>query len=290
MSEGRPTAPKAANRLSKIIAAFATAHGIPRFPVDVERLALSAHEVFGWKDPIVRVEAADIRGFEGCLQPNDVRSRWLLLYNQSLGSAGRVRFTQAHELGHYILHRVGRSLMACTENDMVSWSKDEADIEGDADQFASYLLMPLDDYRAQVPADPTLDVFTSCANRYGVSLTAAVLKWLDYTSEKALLVYSTDGYINWACSSEPAWKAGAFIKTKGRVVALPAASLAADPRVQRDEEGRTVPAGVWFLHAEAGAELREMKIASDRLGSILTVLRLPGSASMWPPPRLARDD
>lgn len=278
----RLSAPKAANRLSRLVSIFTAAHGLPRFPVDVERLALSAHEVFGWQDPIIRVEAADIPGFEGCLQPNDTRSRWLLLYNQSLSSSGRVRFTQAHELGHYILHRFGQSSMACTEDDMVTWSKDESDLEGDADHFASYLLMPLDDYRAQVPADPTLDVFMSCADRYGVSLTAAILKWLDYTSEKALLVYSTDGYINWACSSEPAWKSGAFIKTRGQVVPVPAASVAADSRIRRDEVGRFVSAETWFPRAESGTQLREMKLASERLGSVITVLRLPQSADMWP--------
>lgn len=289
MSE-RLRAAKAANRLSKIVAAFSAAHQVARFPVDVERLALSAHEVFGWSDPIARIESAHIPGFEGCLQPNSDRTRWLLLYNDSLSSAGRIRFTQAHELGHYILHRFARESLACTEADMVSWSKDEAHVEGEADQFASYLLMPLDDFRVQVPTDPTLDVFLACADRYGVSLTAAILKWLDYTSEKALLIYSTDGYINWACCSELARKAGAFIKTKGVVVPLPAASLAADSTVHRGEAGRHVPASIWFQHAEPGMNLREMKLSADRIGSVITVLRLPASARVWPPAELAERD
>jgi hypothetical protein len=34
-----------------------------------------------------------------------------------------------------------------------------------------------------------------------VSLTAAILKWLEFTPESALLVCSRDGFIDWAVSS-----------------------------------------------------------------------------------------
>lgn len=279
----RWTAPKAANRLSKILAHFAGEHQLDRFPVDVQALALRAHEFFHWSDPIVEVRAADIPGFEGSLHANDDKTRWLLLYNSSLRSPGRIRFTQAHELGHYILHRLGRESMSCTEEDMVNWSKDEANLEGQADQFASYLLMPLDDYKAQVRGDITLDVFVACAKRYGVSLIAAILKWLDYTTDKAMLVYSTDGFINWACSSEYARAAGAFIKTRGTVVPLPPASLAADPTITSETKGREVAASVWFPHAERGMTVREMKIVAERLGFVLSLVLLPSSAKVWPP-------
>jgi hypothetical protein len=269
--------------LSKIIDAYSAAHQLDRFPVDVKHLALNAHEIFGWTDPIAKVKAASIKGFEGCLLPNDDKSQWLLLYNNTLRSSGRIRFTQAHELGHYILHRLAKDSLRCTEADMVNWSKEEVDLEGQADQFSSYLLMPLDDYRKQIPDEVDLDVFIACADRYGVSLTAAILKWLDYTTAKALLVCSTDGFINWACSSERALKAGAFIKTKGRVVPLPPGSLAADGGVQQDRARRNVSAQIWFPHAERGMHLTEMKLVAERLGTVITVLHLPASATVWPP-------
>ena len=37
-----------------------------------------------------------------------------------------------------------------------------------------------------------LDVLGHCAERYDVSLTAAILKWLSYTDEKAIVVMSRD--------------------------------------------------------------------------------------------------
>ena len=164
------TPQRAATRLVRIAETFSNAHGLRRFPVDVRQLALGAADIFGWKDPITEVQAAPIKKFEGALFPDDDRSRWLLLYNQTLTSLGRIRFTMAHELGHYILHRLQRDSFECSPADMLNWSQDEKDMEGQADLFASYLLMPLDDYRAQVGATVDLDVLGRCAERYGVSL------------------------------------------------------------------------------------------------------------------------
>jgi Zn-dependent peptidase ImmA (M78 family) len=121
-----------------------------RFPLDVPKVALETAKIFGWPDPISKVQAADIKGFEGALFPNDRRSEWLLLYNDAIESSGRIRFTQAHELGHYILHRSTRDEFQCGDNDVLSWPGDQANIETQADTFASYLLMPIEDYRLQM--------------------------------------------------------------------------------------------------------------------------------------------
>src|SRR6516225_6148907 len=99
------TASKAAYRLTRILNLFAEHHGTPRFPVDVVALAKDAANQFRWADPIVKVQAESIKNFEGALIPSEGKREWLLLYNKNLRSKGRIRFTQAHELGHYLLHR-----------------------------------------------------------------------------------------------------------------------------------------------------------------------------------------
>lgn len=75
--------------------------------------------------------------------------------------------------------------------------------------------MPRDDFRAQIApkAKADLDDLGKCADRYGVSLMAATLRWLSFTQRRALLVVSRDGYVLWARSSEPAFKSGAYIKS-----------------------------------------------------------------------------
>ncbi|WP_258879227.1 ImmA/IrrE family metallo-endopeptidase [Paraburkholderia sp. BL6669N2] len=70
------------------------------------------------------------------------------------------------------MHRQLTESFQCSDADILKWSKDDKDIEAPADLFASYLLMPLDDYRKQVTSTVDLDLLGHCANRYGVSLTA----------------------------------------------------------------------------------------------------------------------
>lgn len=277
------TPQRAANRLVKLAEVFSAAHGVDRFPVEVSPLAMEAARIFGWADPITQVQPANIKGFDGALFPGDDRKEWLLLYNEAVSSPGRIRFTQAHELGHYVLHRQLRESFQCSDADMLNWSKDDKDIEGQADLFASYLLMPIDDYRRQITATVDLDLLGHCADRYGVSLTAAILKWLQYTEEKAVLVMSNDGFIDWAWSSEPAIKAGAFFRTRNNVIPVPDKALAADTSIHSDRKGTQIPASVWFTHADMDIPLREMKVYAEQYDVVLSLLHLPRSADVWPP-------
>jgi hypothetical protein len=277
------TPQRAATRLTKVLETFSAAHGAVRFPVDVPTLARETAAIFGWADHITRVESADIKGFDGALFPNDGRTEWMLLYNGGVTSPGRIRFTQAHELGHYVLHRKLKDEFQCSDDDMLNWSQDDKDMEGQADMFASYLLMPLDDFRKQVPGAIDLDVLGHCADRYGVSLTAAALKWLQYTEEKAVIVVSSNGFMHWAWASEPASKVGAFFRTRKNVIPIPAGSLAADSDIRHERAGQTIPAKVWFPDADPRIPLREMKLQADRYESVVTLLHLPRSADVRPP-------
>lgn len=273
---------RAANRLVKLTETFSLIHGVDRFPVEVTPLALDAARIFGWSDPITQVQSADIKGFDGALFPGDGKKEWLLLYNSAISSVGRVRFTQAHELGHYILHRQIRESFQCSDADMLNWSQDDHDIEAQADLFASYLLMPLNDYRKQVISTVDLDLFGHCADRYGVSLTAAILKWLQYTDEMAVLVMSNDGFINWSWSSEPAFKAGAFFRTRNNVIPVPTGSIAQNAAVKHNRQGIEIPCSIWFPHAAPHISVREMKIHAEQYDAVLSLLCLPRSTNVWP--------
>jgi len=272
---------KAANKLNTIAKAFHDIHGGARFPVDVDQFAFEAAEIFKWQDPITKIEKANISNFEGMLTSNDTQSKWMIVYNSSLRSQGRVRFTKAHELGHYILHRTQKTKFLCSKEDMLDWQKNE-NIESQADQFASYLLMPLDDFRAQVRGQLDLDSLSHCADRYGVSLTAAVIKWLSYTTEKAVLIMSNDGYMNWASSSEAAFKAGAFFRTRTNTIAIPTVSLAADTKIESNKVGVRIPTKIWFPSAQCNSELLEMKILSEQYDCTLSLLILPKNTEVWP--------
>lgn len=274
------TPTKAANRLTRILQNFNSAHHLDRFPINVKELALECGNLFGLNSQITEIKTADIKGFEGCLFSNENKKQWQLLYNHTL-SAGRIRFTLAHELGHFLLHRDKKNSFQCRDMDMLNWSDEEKNIESQADLFASYLLMPLDDYRKQVTTTIDLDLFSHCADRYGVSLTAAILKWLDYTDQKAVLVMSNDGFMKWAWSSKSAFKAGAYFKTRNNVIPLPDNSLAANSAIKTDRKGIAVRANIWFKNAEPIADIKEMKIYTKQYDMVLTLLILQKIADVW---------
>lgn len=276
------TPPRAASKIIKVVETVFSAHGMPRFPLDVPAVAVEAHKIFGWSDPISKVEAANIDRFEGALFHNGDRTAWMLLYNNAIESPGRVRFTQAHELGHYVLHRLQYEGFQCGESDILV-KPDEVNIESQADLFASFLLMPIDDFRRQIQGPVDLNILGQCAERYGVSLTAAVLKWLQFTDEQAIFVVSRDGFVDWAWSSESAYRAGAFIASKRSIVELQQGTLATDTTVRLEKEGREVAARAWFKYADPSLAVREMKVQLDKLDCVFSLVVLPKMSTVWPP-------
>jgi uncharacterized protein DUF955 len=265
-----------ANQLTTLLNAFHSG-GADRFPVKVPDLAkdFSAQRFPG--DPIALVIGDSLGNFDGALHRGN--KGWGIIYNSAITSSGRIRFTQAHEFGHYLLHRLKYpDGLRCGEQDMVRWDSEYGQIESQANEFASTLLMPLDDFRRQIEprAAPSLDDIGACAERYGVSLIAATLRWLQYTERRAVLVVSRDGYILWARSSDRALKTRAFFRTANcPPVPIPSNSLAARPDLMEKSRGQIRhDAGVWFKEP-----CDEIALFSDQYDFTLSLLHL--EAAEW---------
>lgn len=248
-----------------------------RFPVDVEAIAPELSATWFPSDPVKAIEGGPLPNFEGALYPlGDPATGWAIIYNESGVSLGRKKFTISHEFGHYLLHRTKLPRgIECDEK--VVTRRDGKGIEKEADEFAAGLLMPLDDFRARIGPDdkPSLDDLGGASDRYGVSLTAAALRWLEYTNRRAVFVVSRDGGAKWARSSHPALKSGRFYRTATETFMLPDASLAAKGNF--DAEGKAsgvLPAGVWFPE-----EVEETSLFTRRYDLTLTLLHLPKEVS-----------
>jgi hypothetical protein len=264
--------------------AFQRTHGLPRFPVDVESIAREFSRQFFPDAPITMVEGARLsKGVEGMLRPKpDGSGEWGILYNNSIGSPGRQNFTLAHEFGHYLLHRAelaeGR---ACSGRDMGEWSNGRQRtrheiVEAEANTFASFLLMPLDDFREQIKGCAIdIDTMTAISERYVVSLTAAILKWLTMTDKRAMIVVGKDGFIDWAWSSEPLFRTGIHYRARQEVIELPPRSLAAlgaAPETARN--GAAHAPGIW-----PGTDpVREMTVFSPTNEMTISLLLYPDRA------------
>lgn len=239
-----------------------------RYRFDVGALAMEFSRSAFPQDPIMSVGGSELDGFEGALLPSESGKRWGILY-ASGGSPGRRRFTVAHEFGHYLLHRRARPEgFRCGEAAVDA--RDGVQIEREANDFASTLLMPFDDFRAQLPAKDvaTFDTLSECAERYDVSLAAVILRWLRYTDRRSMIIVSRDGFMKWAWSSEPAFKSGRFFRTSRTAVAVPAGSAAAqDAQSEKTKAGIERAAGVWF-----DEKCCEMTVRSNRYDLTYTLL------------------
>ena len=102
---------------------------------------------------------------------------WQILYNTQPRYRGCERFTLAHEFGHYLLHR--RPLTAqhyhdgelpdgfdfeCLPLQANNWKDAEKGREEEADTIASYLLIPINDYRVQVNGEELSRTLTDTTN------------------------------------------------------------------------------------------------------------------------------
>lgn len=256
-----------------------------RFPVDVARLALEYTQSC-FADPITMVKGAKLDGFEGGLFRNrKAKAAWSIVYNDTLPVRGRVNFVLAHEFGHYLRHRHELDEFLCSQRDMIEWDREDQARETDANQFASYLLMPIDDFRRQIAGRTVnLDLLAHCAERYGVSLTAAILKWLEFTEERAVLVIARDGFILWSRSSGPALRSGAYFRTRNVICPVPEMSVASGRYGDaRKREVVAIPPGVWFPREP----VVETTIFSDRFDMTISLLQLerdahPGSFDAEP--------
>ncbi len=280
-----PKSPRAvANNISMMLNTVLGADRFMRGPVDVQGLALEYTRQVCPDSYIQQVVCDDLDGCEGVLVPGESLPRmWAIMFDKKQ-NPGRRAYTIAHELGHFMLHRH----MVDSDPDFSGgfWCSKNAvelgagrDVEKEANEFAANLLMPFDDYRRFLPSDELagLERLGEAATRYGVSLSAAALRWLDYTNTRAILISSTEGFAHWARPSAAALKSGRFIRTKNETFEMPSASLAVrDVSVDDAIAGVRQAPGVWFPEPVV-----EMCIKTERYGFELTLLHFEGTGPAY---------
>ncbi len=250
------------------------AFGRERHPVSVVETARLFTASRFPEDPITRIEGHDLPGLEGMLVQNKRgNDEWAIFFNITNPSKRRIRFSLAHEFGHYLLHRKNHpGGFQCIVSDIPLHDRQLSRLEQEADTFAAHFLMPIDDFREQIsPYEFTdLNMIGCAADRYGVSLTAAIRQWLRYTQQKAVLAVSQDGYIQWSEASEAAKKAGThFPKAKWQPIEIPAKSLATKRNITNyPKDGVPMAKGTWFKDHE----VLEMAVHADRYENIVISL------------------
>lgn len=241
------------------------------FPIKVKDIALEVTRM-RFADPVGCVIPHGIAGIDGMLSKRQKKNDWCISYDENVTMPGRINFTIAHELGHYLLHRKRRDTFQCGQVQMIEYDSPESKlIESQANIFASYLLMPRNDFEAQIAGQElSFELLGHCADRYQTSLTATALKWLEFTKEAAMLIVADhDEFICWSYCSKAARRIRAYI-SPGKVV--PASVLEhMRSKSLNVREPRRVALGVWHASEEA----IESVIISDQFEQNIFLIRFP---------------
>ena len=114
-----------------------------------------------------------------------------------------------------------------------------------------------------------------CACRYDASLTAVVLKWLEFSKKEAIAILSEDGFMHWSKSNNRAFRSGKYYATRKECIEIPNESLAFDTHyTSRARNGVKHKPGIWFTNTE----VTEFSIFSTEHEKTLTVLIIEDSS------------
>ncbi len=159
----------------------------------------------------ILAEGDDFRdSFDGRLSYHN--DRFLLLYNTQYNKwpkngdhHPKIRFTIAHELGHYYLD-LHREFLVRSQAAIESFTEFESNIEVErqADAFATGLLMP--EYilapHVNCETDATIESIKSAANEFDVSLTSMLVRWTQLSHFPCATLCIRHGKIQWGFGAQ----------------------------------------------------------------------------------------
>ena len=113
-------------------------------------------------------------------------------------SRGRERFSVAHEIGHWLLHR-GKSFR-CRADDIVQNYSADIKLEKDADEFASHLLMPTSIFQPAIKAAnrPGLNDLQDIAKQFEVSMQAVSIRLATLDTHPVIVACYTKNGLKWS--------------------------------------------------------------------------------------------
>jgi hypothetical protein len=225
----------------------------------------------------VIMEPADLNwnASEGALvrNPDDERE-WGIFVNPKAHKERR-RFTIAHELGHFVLHRAMQLSFLCDKESVYAGLPTLKRMEREADDFASNLLMPRDLLRERIEGvHIDFHLLSRLATEFGVSLESMCIRFIKYTDQRAVLVHWDHGFMKYHWRSNSAARTGVRLHQTDSPQEPFGGTLAADEGVEQEWDGVDVHAGIWCSSTAGKGKLRELKHSYAGGNRVLSLLML----------------
>lgn len=129
-------------------------------------------------------------------------SQAVITYDVNMTSQPRIKFSIAHELGHYLLHHYDREQKTFrdTPQDFMRKGRRRG-IEQEADSFASELLLPTSLFtkaiRESEIQEPNFNLVNEIATKFNMSMTATAIRLVTSGPYCCALVVTEDQIVKW---------------------------------------------------------------------------------------------
>lgn len=253
--------------------------------LSVELIARELLKSVGMRAPVNLYELADklelqIRdvpsaGFDGALvriagRRIAGRPDGIIAKRESIEGEARKRFTIAHEIGHYLLPGHGVDVSVCVTEQLDVAREKVAQMEKEANRFASELLLPLHTVAEIVRTYGfSMDTCSFVSGIFEASLTASASQCVKASESEVALVV-TDGRLIKYFQRGDRWKY--YIK---RNEELSPASLAAKLATGGPLEAQGKVAGTAWTSRLDCPDLWEESLLMPRFNRIITLLSIP---------------
>jgi len=193
-----------------------------------------------------------------------------ILISKEIDYEPRKRFTIAHEIGHFYIPHHQAEIFRCLPKDLQSFRTNKK-IENEANEFAAEFFLPAVEVEKYLKHPPDFNLIKEVSGVYGTSLAATAIKIIELTYEKAAVILSEEGEVKWFAKSKsfPYW----INKDK-----LHEWTYAYDYFVQGTlavSGLQQLPAVAWCQGAPKDVVIVEESVAFERLGMVLSLLRIP---------------
>lgn len=255
---------------------------------DIETLASEVREAMGETSPPVdvlkigREEGILLapgfygEGFDGRIEYHRKGSEFLLFYPQHAGTRlpPRVRFSIAHELGHYYLPAHRALLLRGKFHNSKTGFTCENQLEREADFFAAALLLPESTLRDLCRRKKflTLKKILELARQWQTSATCTAIRYAEFASEPCAVLISKNGTIRYCVPSEDAAYRGFRWLGTRHVPRGTATAEAATRQGSGQIVERASHTEIWFSERRAACNLWEEAFPLGYTGQVLTML------------------
>jgi hypothetical protein len=192
----------------------------------------------------------------------------------------QVRFSVAHELGHYFLEHHRELLTGGQAHSSASDFICDNALEREADEFGAALLIPSRALKQKLAKRPfmTLHEILRMSEQWFSSATSASIRYAKFTSEACVVVLSESNQTLYSISSDEAGVLGLRFLPKGRTIPQGAAAVKAgsNPNAGDVVEG-SISSAEWYPTRQREIELWEESFPLGDTGRILTLLSLSSS-------------